>query len=182
MEMKDILELVERIENSSFAEVRIVQGDTKIILRKQTADASSGPAGTVASKGGNTPGRTSGYGRDDTGSADRTVADSPDSDADGQPSTATRIVPGPDSVSAEEVETEIVSSPIVGTFYRAPTPDSPPFVEVGTLVRKGQTLCILEAMKVMNELESEHDCTILEMLVENGTLVEYGTPLYRVTK
>ncbi len=74
----------------------------------------------------------------------------------------------------------LVSSPFVGTFYRAPSPDSPPFVEVGSSVRKGQTLCIVEAMKLMNEIEAEVDGTVAEILVQNATPVEYGEPLLRI--
>ena len=71
---------------------------------------------------------------------------------------------------------------MVGTFYRSPSPDSPPFVNVGDTVRKGQTLCILEAMKIMNELEAEFDCKILDILVEDGQPVEYDMPLFLVEK
>jgi acetyl-CoA carboxylase biotin carboxyl carrier protein len=74
----------------------------------------------------------------------------------------------------------LVSSPFVGTFYRAPSPDSPPFVEVGTKVKKGQTLCIVEAMKLMNEIEAEADGTVAEILVQNATPVEFGEPLFRI--
>ena len=80
------------------------------------------------------------------------------------------------------VKGELITSPMVGTFYAAPSPDSPPFVKVGDTVRKGQTLCILEAMKIMNELEAEYDCKILEILVEDGEPVEYDKPLFRVEK
>ncbi len=75
-----------------------------------------------------------------------------------------------------------ITSPMVGTFYRAPSPDSPPFVKVGDSVSKGQPLCILEAMKIMNELEAEFDCKILEILVEDGQPVEYDMPLFLVEK
>lgn len=70
-----------------------------------------------------------------------------------------------------------VTSPIVGTFYRSPSPDAPPFVDTGNRVKKGQVLCIIEAMKLMNEIESEVDGIIAKMLVENGQPVEYGEPL-----
>ena len=73
-----------------------------------------------------------------------------------------------------------VKSPMVGTFYRAPAPDAPPYVESGTSVTKGQTLCILEAMKLMNELECEVDGVIREILVEDTEPVEYGQVLFRV--
>jgi acetyl-CoA carboxylase biotin carboxyl carrier protein len=73
-----------------------------------------------------------------------------------------------------------VKSPMVGTFYRAPAPEAPPYVEVGTRVGKGQTLCIIEAMKLMNELESEADGVIKQVLVENAEPVEYGQVLFRI--
>src|SRR5512138_1356254 len=74
----------------------------------------------------------------------------------------------------------LVNSPFVGTFYRAPSPDSAPFVDVGTKVTKGQTLCIVEAMKLMNEIESETDGTVAEIFVQNATPVEFGEPLFRI--
>jgi len=81
-----------------------------------------------------------------------------------------------------EPEGEIISSPMVGTFYQAPSPDSPPYVRVGDQIKKGDTLCIIEAMKIMNELEAEFDCEILEILVEDGQPVEFDTPLFRVKR
>ena len=74
----------------------------------------------------------------------------------------------------------VIRSPIVGTFYRSPSPDSPPYVEVGEAVEKGQTLCIIEAMKIMNEIESEVKGEIVDILAENGEPVEYGEPLFLV--
>ena len=79
-------------------------------------------------------------------------------------------------------EGEFIRSPMVGTFYAAPSPDSPPFVKAGDTVNKGQVLCILEAMKIMNELEAEFNCKILEVLVEDGQPVEYDMPLFRVER
>jgi acetyl-CoA carboxylase biotin carboxyl carrier protein len=73
-----------------------------------------------------------------------------------------------------------VTSPMVGTFYRAPAPDAPPYVEAGSTVTKGQTLCILEAMKLMNELPCEMDGTVREILVEDADPVEYGQVLFRI--
>jgi acetyl-CoA carboxylase biotin carboxyl carrier protein len=75
-----------------------------------------------------------------------------------------------------------VSSPFVGTFYRAPSPEAPSFVEVGQAIRKGQVVCIVEAMKLMNEIESESDGRVEEILVKNGEHVEYGQHLIRVSK
>ncbi|MCA9498440.1 MAG: acetyl-CoA carboxylase biotin carboxyl carrier protein [Nitrospira sp.] len=73
-----------------------------------------------------------------------------------------------------------VTSPIVGTFYRSPSPDTDPYVEEGDLVKKGQVLCIVEAMKLMNEIEAESDGKIVKILVESTTPVEFGQPLYLI--
>ncbi len=86
------------------------------------------------------------------------------------------------SSEAKELSGDIITSPMVGTFYAAPSPDSPAFVKVGDSVKKGQVLCILEAMKIMNELEAEYDCKILEILVQDGEPIEYDMPLFRVEK
>jgi acetyl-CoA carboxylase biotin carboxyl carrier protein len=81
---------------------------------------------------------------------------------------------------AEAAPGVIVSSPFVGTFYRAPSPDSPPFVDVDQKVKKGQVLCIVEAMKLMNEIECEVDGTVAEIFVQNATPVEFGEKLFRI--
>jgi acetyl-CoA carboxylase biotin carboxyl carrier protein len=86
-------------------------------------------------------------------------------------------------VAETEEETQrlvTVTSPIVGTFYRSPSPEAPPFVEINQRVNKGQVLCIIEAMKLMNEIESDIDGIIVKMLVENGQPVEYGEPLFLI--
>ena len=77
---------------------------------------------------------------------------------------------------------ETVSSPIVGTFYQSPSPDSPPYVQVGSVIEKGQTLCIVEAMKLMNEIEAEFRCKVVEILKENAKPVEFGDPLFLVER
>jgi acetyl-CoA carboxylase biotin carboxyl carrier protein len=77
---------------------------------------------------------------------------------------------------------EIISSPIVGTFYRAPSPDSAPYVEIGSVVEKGQIFCIVEAMKLMNEIEAEFRCKVVEVLKENAQPVEFGDPLFLVER
>lgn len=83
----------------------------------------------------------------------------------------------------EEGEDEnYITSPIVGTFYSAPAPGEPAFVRVGDIVKAGDTVCILEAMKLMNEIESEYDCEIEAVLVSNEQRVEYGQPLFKVKK
>ena len=92
-------------------------------------------------------------------------------------STAVNIDETPADVKQEG---QIVSSPLVGTFYAAPAEDAEPFAAIGDVVKKGQTLAIVEAMKLMNEIESETDGTIAEVLVKNGEAVEYGQPLFRI--
>jgi len=82
----------------------------------------------------------------------------------------------------EGVELAIVKAPIVGTFYRAPEPGARPFVEVGTVVRKGQVLCIIEAMKLMNEINAEYDGDVIAVYVENGQAVQYGERLFAIKR
>jgi acetyl-CoA carboxylase biotin carboxyl carrier protein len=82
----------------------------------------------------------------------------------------------------EDVDLAIVKSPIVGTFYRAAEPGAPPFVDTGQQVKKGQVLCIIEAMKLMNEIEAESAGTVVEILVENGKSVEFGQKLFKIRK
>ena len=88
--------------------------------------------------------------------------------------------PAPASAPAVPVELQghVIKSPMVGTFYRAPSPGAPPFVEVGQAVKEGDPVCIIEAMKILNEIEADRAGIIKEILVENGQAVEYGQPLF----
>ena len=100
------------------------------------------------------------------------------------PSASPAIAPAaalavPAGTPAED-GTAIITSPFVGTFYRAPAPEAAPFVDAGQTVKKGQVLCIVEAMKLMNEIEAESACKIVEILGKNGEPVEFGQPLFRV--
>jgi biotin carboxyl carrier protein len=85
-----------------------------------------------------------------------------------------------EEIGHSEVELAVVKSPIVGTFYRATEPSAPPLVEVGSIVRKGQVLCIIEAMKLMNEIDSEYDGEVTNVYVENGQPVQYGERLFAI--
>ena len=96
------------------------------------------------------------------------------------PAPGSLPAPSPAPAPAQVSNLTDVKSPMVGTFYRAPAPEAPSYVEVGSSVKKGQTLCILEAMKLMNELESEVDGVVREILVENSDPVEYGQVLFRI--
>jgi acetyl-CoA carboxylase biotin carboxyl carrier protein len=88
----------------------------------------------------------------------------------------------PAAPSAGDPAIAFVTSPFVGTFYRSPSPDAPHFVEVGSAIREGQALCIVEAMKLMNEIEADCAGTIVEILAENGKPVEFGQKLFKVRK
>lgn len=113
-------------------------------------------------------------------SAGPSAPDAPGDEPVAPPPTAAE---GPEPETAEaggETPLHVVESPMVGTFYRAPSPEAPPFVEVGDSVRPGQTLCILEAMKLMNELQCEVHGTVRKILIENGEPVEYGQALFEI--
>lgn len=88
----------------------------------------------------------------------------------------------PSAPAVEKSNTVEIKSPMVGTFYRAPAPDAEPYVSEGSVVAKGQVLCIIEAMKLMNEIEADFSCKIVEILVQNTQPVEYNQPLFRVIK
>jgi acetyl-CoA carboxylase biotin carboxyl carrier protein len=118
--------------------------------------AGAGPAGAAAAGGGGGGGAAAGG---STTAADAAAAD---------------------AAAGEAAGLVDVKSPMVGTFYRAPAPEAPPYVDLGTRVSKGQTLCILEAMKLMNELESEVEGVVRQVLVENAEPVEYGQVLFRI--
>ena len=92
----------------------------------------------------------------------------------------TEVVKEPETEEKPEENYYVVESPMVGTFYRAPAPGAEPFVKEGDYVEKGQTLCIIEALKVMNEIESEVSGIVRKILVENGQPVEYGQPLFYI--
>jgi acetyl-CoA carboxylase biotin carboxyl carrier protein len=150
----EIKELMEYIEASSFVEFELEREGLKIKLVKRAA-VGNGQAGA------------------------------------GVPAvTATPAAPPPQPLDApaarpaavESPDIHLVKSPIVGTFYRSNAPASRPFVEVADRVKKGQVLCIVEAMKLMNEIESDCDGEILEALVANGQPVEYGEPLFKIRK
>ncbi len=96
------------------------------------------------------------------------------------PPVAAAPPPAPAAPAADELELAVVKSPIVGTFYRAPEPGATPFVSVGTKVRKGQVLCIIEAMKLMNEIESEYEGEVATIYVENGMPVQFGERLFAI--
>ena len=103
------------------------------------------------------------------------------SGAPAAPSAGAAAAKAPDAPTTSDDVVD-VASPFVGTFYRASSPDIPSFVEIGSVVKSGQTLCIIEAMKLMNEIEAECSGTIIEIYAQNGKAVEYGQKLFRIQK
>lgn len=160
MKMDDIALLIDHLDKSSLVELELKSEEFELSLRK--GDAFSRYEGDIDSP-----------------------VSSPVRPKEAQVEKGERAEQG-EAVSKETEQTgenaDLILSPIVGTFYRSPSPDSPAFAEEGKELSSGDTICILEAMKVMNELEAEYDCRIEAVLVENGQLVEYGTPLFRVTR
>jgi len=150
-EIREILKLLERFEILDFS---LQEGDTRIRVKR------GGPGeGAIES-----PAR---------GIASREIP--PVAHAPAEPAGKTSEPEGSLVVGEKQF---LVTSPIVGTFYRSPSPESPPFVEVGSQVSKGSVLCIVEAMKIMNEIECEVGGRIAGILVDNAQSVEYGQPLF----
>lgn len=156
MDDKTLITLVEKFGAGDLAELELVDGSTRLVLRK------AGAAGTLCSA--------------PVDATANPVRLGLPAKADG---AAAATAAGH---SAPTPGTENIPSPIVATFYRSPGPDTPAFVEVGSRVKAGQTLCILEAMKMMNHLEAEFDCEILAVKAKNGDLVEYGQALFEVKR
>lgn len=152
IDIEKIERLMRALREHDFHEVEIRQGDERITLRR----GAGGAAGLGASFAVQAPER------------ERVIG------VEGAKSPA--------PVPAADPTLVTVTSPLVGTFYRAPKPDMRPFVEAGSLVRQGTVLCIIEAFKLMNEIESEVDGVVEELLVENGKPVEYGQALMRVRR
>jgi acetyl-CoA carboxylase biotin carboxyl carrier protein len=96
------------------------------------------------------------------------------------PTVPAAAVPAEPARAAPEENIHLARSPFIGTFYRSPTPEAEPFVEIGQRIRRGQTLCIVEAMKLMNEIESEVDGVVLEVFADNGRPVQYGDALFKI--
>ena len=154
MEFENLLTLIKTVSDSELTEFSYEENGSSIHLKKKKETV------VVAGNVSDAPV----MGLEDTRVAGNTVRKEPD------------IV----QQKSDEPEGQIVKSPLVGTFYAAPSEDAEPFVSVGDQVKKGQTLAIVEAMKLMNEIESEYEGTVTEILVENGQMVEYGQPLFRI--
>ena len=153
MNEKLILTVIDKFNAASLAELDLNDGTTHLVLRKEAACNRTAPAPVQAeNSSGQAPAVQEGAGHVRLGL--------------------------PVSSSGNET----ITSPIVATFYGAPGPDAPPFVKAGSKVKAGDSLCILEAMKMMNHLEAEFDCEIVSVLASNGDLVEYGQALFEVKR
>lgn len=167
MDLKEIKNILDLIAESEVNQVTIEEGDFKIKVKK-TADVVQGSSAPVQYQVPATPQQGQpGAGapqqpQPSTGSSGTQQAESGASGGD----------------TGEQVSGDVVKSPIVGTFYRSPSPDDDPFIQVGDQVEKGQTLCIVEAMKIMNEIESEYSGEVKKILVEDAEAVEFEQPLF----
>ncbi len=152
MDLRKLKKLIDLVQSSGISELEVTEGEEKIRIAKNLAPVI--PAGTAL----------------------------PPSFAMTQamPMPASGVSPPALSVESETdlPEGHIVKAPMVGTFYNAPSPGADIFVKVGSAVQKGDTLCIIEAMKLLNEIEADMDGTIKAILVENGEPVEFGAPLF----
>lgn len=156
MDLKLIKNIINLISNSDVDQVSIEEGDFKIKVKK------NGPVEQV------------------TYTQPATVAPQP---VPAQPAApAPTPAAEPKSAEVPKASGETVKSPIVGTYYKAASPDSDPFIKVGDKVSAGQTLCIIEAMKIMNEIEAEFAGTVQDILIEDGQAVEFDQPLFIISK
>jgi len=160
MDLKLVKNLLDLISETELNEVSIEEGDFKLKVKKQ----SDTPAPQAAPMQFQMPAQ-----------AQQTPAPQPQAANPSQPAAS-------EAKEQSQPEGDTVKSPIVGTFYEAPSPDSDPFVKVGDTIQKGETLCIVEAMKIMNEIEAEFSGTIQKILVEDGQPVEYDQPLFIIKK
>ncbi len=163
MDEKTLLALFDKFEKSSAVELKFSGNGNTFELRRKEAFAGSAPvafapapAAHAAPAAHNAPAHETAH----------VASPAPHS-------------PAP-AASGAASGNELIKSPIVGTFYRAASPDTPPFAEVGKQIKKGQKLCIIEAMKMMNALEAEFDCEIVKLLVNNGDMVEFDQPIFEV--
>lgn len=165
MDTKTLLTIIEHFNGSTIAELELESDALKLVLRKDSAVMNRNTVSSTA-----LPGPSSVQTPEKSVSRPETAAES----------TVRLGLPA----QSENVASngEYISSPIVATFYRSPSPDAPSFVEEGSTIRAGQTLCILEAMKMMNHLEAEFDCEIIKIKAQNGELVEYGQALFEVKR
>ncbi|OJH35407.1 acetyl-CoA carboxylase biotin carboxyl carrier protein [Cystobacter ferrugineus] len=162
LDVESLRQIVEILEASEVTRLDWQRGDERLLIRRGQV-----PSPTIVHAAPITPSVTPAP----------LVAAVPPVAAPVASAPAPAVAPAP---SAAEKAGHAVTSPFVGTFYRTPAPDQPSFVEVGSVVKKGQVLCIIEAMKLMNEIEADVAGRVAEILVENGQPVEFGQTLFRI--
>ncbi|MCL6547947.1 MAG: acetyl-CoA carboxylase biotin carboxyl carrier protein [Alicyclobacillus sp.] len=167
----DIRELIRLMDETSIHELEIESEGSRLRLKK--AD----PVAPVWV----TPGAPAGEGPSYGPAAAAAAAPASATAANAAPSAPAESPAAPPPAE-DSAQIHIVRSPMVGTFYRAPAPDAPPFVDIGSKVGEKTVVCIVEAMKLMNEIEAECSGEIVEVLAENGQLVEYGQPLFKIKR
>ena len=155
MDLDEIKQILELMREHDLAEFELERDSSKVKLRKQSAPQFVAAAPAVPHLA---------------------YAPAPQAPPPSAPATGASVL----TASSEDVDLAIVKSPIVGTFYRSSEPGAKPFAEVGQQVRKGQVLCIIEAMKLMNEINAECDGEVVKVYVENGQAVQYGERLFAV--
>lgn len=163
MDLKQIKKIIDLISESDVNEVSIEEGEFKIEVKKQAEAKQQGSSAPVQYQVPPQPAQQA--------SPQPSHPQSSEDDSQTKPEK---------SGTQEDISGKTVEAPIVGTFYRAPSPDDDPFVSVGDQVEEGQTVCIVEAMKIMNEIESEVSGEIKKILVEDGDAVEFEQPLFIV--
>lgn len=167
MEIKDIIQLMEAAAKNGLTSFELEEGDWKLSMKREKKLVS---AAVPAAEAGAQSAAASGI---------LSAASSGMSAVYGQ--NAGNLAASPASMEASGVSSDqVVTCPLVGTFYSAPSPDAEDFVKVGDTVKKGQVLGIVEAMKLMNEIESDYDGVVEAILVKDGETVEYGQPLFRI--
>jgi len=152
MDLRKLKTLIDLVSESGISELEVTEGEGKVRIVKNAPPVYVQPTGGFAPQM----------------SAPAPSVALPTDGAAAAPAAAAPAVP----------QGHVVTSPMVGTFYRAPSPGADPFTQVGDTVKEGQTICIIEAMKLLNEIESDKAGVIKEILVENGQAVEYGQPLF----
>ncbi|BAY26575.1 acetyl-CoA carboxylase biotin carboxyl carrier protein [Calothrix sp. NIES-2100] len=172
LDFNEIRQLLATIAQTDIAEVTLKSDDFELTVRKAVSFA----VGQAASGGVVGAGLTS-VSPVAPQTVSTTVAETGTRLVDNAAGSNVQLSGSPSAIDKRLVE---VSSPMVGTFYRAPAPGEAPFVEVGDRIRSGQAVCIIEAMKLMNEIEAEVSGQVMEILVQNGEPVEYGQPLMRI--
>ncbi|MBD2667050.1 acetyl-CoA carboxylase biotin carboxyl carrier protein [Richelia sinica] len=168
LDFNEIRQLLATIAQTDIAEVTLKSDDFELTVRKAVSFSNQAPLGQATVSGVVSSGLTS---------VSPPGNQLPDANRVAENAGASAPVNAPSPIEQRWVQ---VQSPMVGTFYRAPAPGEAPFVEVGDRVKAGQTVCIIEAMKLMNEIEAEVSGQVMEILVQNGEPVEYGQPLMRI--